>query len=311
MPAPPTRASLFNAISKATANTKFGELYDYIVALLGASGNAADARTALGATTVGTALFTAVDAAAARKTAGVPNSGPLSGLRNLIINGNFSVNQRAYASGTAVGAANTYTLDRWRVVVSGQNASYVTSGAGRLVTAPAGGLEQVVEGASVGGGTYTINWTGTATCTVNGTARAKGATFALAAGSNATVRFSGGTVGDVQMEPGEVVTGFELRPVALEMMLCARYYCTADGEHKFDGSLGTATASTGATWFLPVNMRAAPTLSVQAESGSNAGAVASLVAKSNAAVFVTWEWQNGSTVVARNKAVVISASAEL
>lgn len=258
MPAPPTRASLFNAISKATANTKFGELYDYIVALLGASGNAADARTALGATTVGAALFTAADAAAARKTAGVPNSGPLSGLRNLIINGNFSVNQRGYSSGTAVGAANTYTLDRWRVVVSGQNASYVTSGAGRLVTAPAGGLEQVVEGASIGGGTYTINWTGTATCTVNGTARAKGATFTLTAGSNATVRFSGGTVGDVQVEPGEVVTAFELRPAAVELLLCQRYY-QADLGHKRWG-YGLTAQPFGDTIRFAVPMRAAPTV---------------------------------------------------
>ncbi len=257
MPAPPTRASLFNAISKATANTKFGELYDYIVALLGASGSAADARTALGATTVGAALFTATDAAAARKTAGVPNSGPLSGLRNLIINGNFSVNQRAYASGTAVGAANTYTLDRWRVVVSGQNASYVTSGAGRLVTAPAGGLEQVVEGASIGGGTYTINWTGTATCTVNGTARAKGATFTLTAGSNATVRFVGGTVGDVQLEPGEVVTGFELRPVALELMLCQRYYQFGIVGVDVYESAGGRSLCTAA---FRVSMRAVPTV---------------------------------------------------
>lgn len=146
------------------------------------------------------------------------------GMRNLIINGNFSINQRNYVSGSAVGAANTYTLDRWRVVVSGQSITFTASGNGNLVTAPAGGIEQVIEGASIAGGTYCINWTGTATCAVNGTARAKGATFTLTANTNATLRFSGGTVGEVQVEPGSVVTAFEARPIGLELMLCQRYY---------------------------------------------------------------------------------------
>lgn len=220
---------------------------------------------------VGRDVLLAADAAAARMAAGVPNSGPLSGLRNLIINGNFSVNQRAYASGTAVGAANTYTLDRWRVVTSGQNASYVTSGAGRLVTAPAGGFEQVIEGASIGGGTYVINWTGTATCTVNGTARAKGATFTLTAGSNATVRFSSGTVTEVQLEPGEVVTAFELRPAAVELMLCQRYFETGSGYGwGYAGSAGNHRCA-----YTPwkVTKRASPSVATSNVAYTNASGI--------------------------------------
>lgn len=152
------------------------------------------------------------------------NGGPLAGLRNLVINGNFAINQRAYVSGTATTGANQYTLDRWRVVTSGQSATFAASGNGNLVTAPAGGIEQVIEGASIAGGTYTINWTGTATCTVGGTTLAKGATFTLTAGANATLLFSGGTVGEVQVEPGTVSTVFEARPYGLELMLCQRYY---------------------------------------------------------------------------------------
>ena len=150
------------------------------------------------------------------------NGGPLSGLRNLIINGNFAINQRAYVSGAAVGAANTYTLDRWRVVQAGAWLTWTSTGNGRTVTTP-GSLEQVIEGASIAGGSYVINWTGTATCTVNGIARAKGETFTLTANTNATVRFSGGTVGEVQVEPGTVATVFEARPFGLELMLCYRY----------------------------------------------------------------------------------------
>lgn len=49
MPAPPAHADLFpaGALAPATFKTKLAEFFDYAVALLGASGTAADARTAL------------------------------------------------------------------------------------------------------------------------------------------------------------------------------------------------------------------------------------------------------------------------
>jgi len=196
------------------------------------------------------------------------NGGPLSGLRNLIINGNFAINQRAYVSGAAVGAANTYTLDRWRVVTSGQAAAFTASGNGNIVTAPAGGLEQVIEGASIAGGTYVVNWTGTATCTVGGTARAKGATFTLTAGANATVRFSGGTVGEVQVEPGSVVTGYEARPYGLELMLCQRYYET--GSIYGWGYVAGSGANRAAYTSYRVTKRTTPTVVLSGLTYSNA-----------------------------------------
>lgn len=66
MPAPPLKTAISGTPSRATANAGFGALWDYVTGLLGATGNAAEARAALGATAVGDDLFTAADAAAAR-----------------------------------------------------------------------------------------------------------------------------------------------------------------------------------------------------------------------------------------------------
>ncbi len=70
MPAPPSKALLFPAGSLAPADAKayFDDLYDYIVALLGASGNAADALTALGVSAFVQTILDDANAAAVRAT---------------------------------------------------------------------------------------------------------------------------------------------------------------------------------------------------------------------------------------------------
>lgn len=193
--------------------------------------------------------------------AATANAGPGNSafsMRNRIINGNFGINQRGYVSGAAVGAANTYTLDRWRVVTSGQNLAFVASGNGNSVTAPAGGLEQVIEGVNIEGGTYVAGWVGVGTCTVNGTARAKGETFTLTANTNATVRVVG-AVSQFQLEPGTVATPFERRPIGLELALCQRYALVIPVNAFF--AAGTQRSVTAHYFFMPtpVPMRTGPT----------------------------------------------------
>jgi hypothetical protein len=144
--------------------------------------------------------------------------------RNKLINAQGLINQRVYVSGTATTTANQYTVDRWKVVTLGQNLAFSTTNNVVTFTAPAGGVEQVVEGLNVESGTYVLSWTGTATATVNGTARAKGATFSLTGGSNVTVRFSSGTFSLPQLEKGTSATPFEYRPFGSELALCQRYY---------------------------------------------------------------------------------------
>ena len=157
------------------------------------------------------------------------NSGPIGGSRNALINGNPTINQRGYVSGTATSGANQYTLDRWRVVTLGQAITWTDSANVRTVTAPAGGVEQVIEGVNLGTGTYTLSWTGTATATVGGTSVANGTTVSVTGGVDLTVRFIGGTFSLAQFEPGTRSTIFERRSTGQEMALCQRYYETSGG----------------------------------------------------------------------------------
>jgi hypothetical protein len=188
------------------------------------------------------------------------NGGPLAGMRNLLINGNPIINQRGYVSGTATGGANQYTLDRWRVVTSGQSVTFTDSANVRTVTAPAGGIEQVIEGLNILSGTHVLNWTGTATATVDGASVAKGGTVTLTGGTNCTVRFSGGTFSLPQLEPGTVATPFERRSYGQELALCQRYYYRRPGSQTASYISGYYTGWRILVGTFPVTMRATPTM---------------------------------------------------
>ena len=230
------------------------------------------------------------------------NSVPQLTGRNLIINGSGRVNQRAYASGTATTTANQYTLDRWRVVTSGQNLAFTGTDAGRVMTAPAGGVEQVIEGKNIVGGTYVISWEGTATATVDGTSRAKGDTFTLTANTNATVRFTSGTFIEVQVELGTVATSFDGRFYGQELALCQRYFENLGGAFS-GGFISVAAASVYSMTFFKVEKRATPTITTtvcqtQASGGAltnrtfgsstlNANGFAALLAGSDPVAYIT------------------------
>lgn len=200
--------------------------------------------------------------------------------RNRIINAQGRINQRTYVSGTATVAANQYTLDRWRVVTSGQSLTWTGNAARNVMTAPAGGVEQVVEGLNIEGGTYTINWTGTAACTVAGVARVKGEVFTLTAAADTTVRFTGGTFTDVQLEPGVIPTAFERAYHGDELALCQRYYQQWDFSAAFGSAGATAFTATKhlltdpiiANSQLACTMRVAPAITSSSASARYVGA---------------------------------------
>lgn len=191
----------------------------------------------------------------------------LSG-RNRIINGQGRVNQRGYVSGTATGGANQYTLDRWRVVTSGQNLTFTGSSAGRTMTAPAGGVEQVIAGENIysASDTYAINWSGSATCTINGTPVLKGDTVVVADGSDVTVRFTSGTFTDVQFE-SDTVTPYERVPFNEELARCQRYYCNTIFNVRFNAAAGSQVFENAIYW--PVTMRAAPVATLDTAAAVN------------------------------------------
>jgi len=188
----------------------------------------------------------------------------LGGFRNKLINALGTINQRGYSSGAATSGANEYTLDRWRVVTSGQSLSWTESENVRTMTAPAGGVEQVIEGESLLTGSYVLNWEGTATATVDGNARTKGEVFTLTGGTDATVRFIGGTFSKPQLEAGSSPTQFEVRHIGQEGILCKRYYQRlGEGNLSIDWrGYGLASQTVAIPIFFPVPMRAAPTASI-------------------------------------------------
>jgi len=196
------------------------------------------------------------------------DGGALSGMRNLIINGNPVINQRDYVSGTATTGANQYTLDRWRVVTSGQNVSWTDSAGIRTVTAPAGGMEQVIEALNNLGGVHTLSWTGTATATVNGASVANGGQVTITGNTDVTIRMSGGTWSQLQLEQGSTDTPFERRQYGAERALCHRYYYRNNALTYFNGNSGNSNVARGAAKF-GVTMRAIPTITVY--SGVNLG----------------------------------------
>jgi hypothetical protein len=174
-------------------------------------------------------------------------SSSLGGFKNKLINAQGLINQRGYVSGIATTTANQYTVDRWRVVTSGQNLTFTRDQNVTTFTAPANGIEQVVEGLNIESGTYVLNWNGNATATVGGTPVSNGGTIPLTGGSNVTVRFIGDSFSLPQLERGLVATPFEYRPFGTELALCQRYY---EKSYSLDIVPGTP-ASPAETWNYP------------------------------------------------------------
>jgi hypothetical protein len=204
------------------------------------------------------------------------NNGPIAGFRNVVINGGFTVNQRAYVS-AAVLASGSYGHDRWKGGASGGDYSFTQLASDTTITIAANKtLIQVIEDKNVQATSYVLSWTGTCTAryAVNSatpagayaaspiliTGQTVGTTMSIEFGNGA----SSGTLGKVQLERGTATTqatSFEQRPFQSELMLCQRYYFRmkvgAIGE-QFGVGFNNSTSIGQFHSSFPVQMRAAP-----------------------------------------------------
>lgn len=151
--------------------------------------------------------------------------------KNLIINGNFSVNQRGYSSGSVI-SPSVYAHDRWKSVVSNSSYTFTQNPSGQEINL-SGNLVQVIEGKNLTAGTYVLSWVGTATARVNVNSQSPGSSSFQASpiiitgqnsGVEMTVQFTNGTLSKVQLNKGEVAAPFEERLYAEELRLAQRYY---------------------------------------------------------------------------------------
>lgn len=165
----------------------------------------------------------------------VYHTGNMRSKRNMLINSDFKINQRGYVSGTNTTVANQYTLDRWRIPTKGQNATFSETNGIVTITAPASGIEQVIENISNKGGEFTVYNQGTAVVTVsqssdnitytavipvNGVYNITGGNYIkvnFASGTVILPTFKDGSVIDTVWHPYDGEFGGEVQA-------CARYY---------------------------------------------------------------------------------------
>jgi hypothetical protein len=146
---------------------------------------------------------------------------------NYADNSGFAVNQRTYVSGTAL-AAGIYGHDRWKAGAGGCTYTFAAGSPAIAITITAGTLQQVIEGASIAGGTYTLSWTGTAQGRVGAGAYAASPVVVsgIAAGVNTTIEFNTGTLTMVKFEAGGAASPWAPFPMAMELAHCQRFYAT-------------------------------------------------------------------------------------
>ena len=200
---------------------------------------------------------------------------------NLLINGDFRVNQRGQVSYNAYG----YTVDRWLLGGTGIEITPINNGL-QIVRTSSANLSQRIElpFESLAGKTVTIS------CSINGIVYSKSGTVPSSqpASDSSTISLnlnnlgylslitkgtgssygynvyfsnqSSYTINWVKLELGSVATPFNPRPYAEELSICQRYYLKA----KLHGMGATAYNTTLFYPFLntPTSLKTAPTITI-------------------------------------------------
>lgn len=199
---------------------------------------------------------------------------------NYVDNSGFSVGQRPNITSGVVLAAGAYGWDRWKAGASGCTLTWTFSPASTVITIAAGTLQQVIEGGALINASYTLSWLGSATGRVNtGAYVASPITFTGAPNTNVTIEFQGGTLGQVQLQIGSQATLWQPSPPALELARCQRFFNTNFfNEASYGAGVWTVNI------FLPVSMRATPTVTLSNVQTANLTSFGVQNAASNAIV---------------------------
>ena len=251
---------------------------------------------------------------------------------NLLLNGDFQINQRQFAGGALV--AGVYGFDRWKADTGGANCTL----SGYVATLTSGTLVQAIEGAMWGYANLastqiTVSLdapsadiavtVGSATGTITAGSGRRSATLTTAAGDSGhlSVKLSRTTVGSVtfgrvKVELGATATAWQARARDDELRLCQRYCTTTYPPGVAPGSTNTATGAiiahvqcivANAGWTsglrFPVPLRSTPTFSFWSRQGSsgnatsfNSGSQFALSVNSLTAHGIWWFGGSGMTV---------------
>jgi hypothetical protein len=234
--------------------------------LITATGADVPARLAVGSN--GTTLVADSAEATGLKWANV-NINP-----NLIINGNFTINQRGYVSGANL-ASGSYGFDRWKSNFTNTTLTFTSAPAGQSVTINSGGgLQQIVEQANVPAGTYTLSFSGTATGRIYNSGAtppsyaASPISFTADGLANVVVEFTAvsttKTLSKVKLELSATATTYVYAGTTIEgeLAACQRYYYrNTDASGVAYQGVGQAMSTTvvDAALVLPVTLRVIPT----------------------------------------------------
>lgn len=243
---------------------------------------------------------------------------PAGAGESLIINGEFTLNQRGFAGGAL--AAGAFGFDRWKAGASGATLSVDAS---FLATLSAGSLVQVIEStfwqrsgfagqtlcvsAEDVAGDLIVSIAGVSATLQSGTGR-RGATLTLPSGATGNLSLSLAPSGAssafrrFKLERGPLTTLWQPRSAFVETALCQRYFAKSHAlaTAPSNGALGSsmigavrASNFVQAPWLrLPVAMRATPSIAFLA--GSVGTPVAGQWALLNGA---TWSYGSGITTI--------------
>ena len=206
--------------------------------------------------------------------------------KNLLINGNFDVNQRG-VSGTVTLGAGVYGHDRFKGGASGCTYTFATVQNVTTLTITAGSLIQIVEGLSLFTDTYVLSFDGTAQGKIGGGSFANsGVTGAITGGTNTNIEFNAGTLSKVQLENALIKTKFEVLHIGDQFDLCLRYF------QKYEPftvlGFGYAVSANNALISIPLStpMRSVPSFSgstfeVRGAGSNRSGTLSTLVLSLN------------------------------